>query len=382
MPRNSTLYTNRPKTFRRSSRAILTEKGKKNVGWGSNLQNIEKLLRSVYISDGYEEHLKNKCKYWLETGDHSVFTEEELLTLKPMAQGDQSGAEALIVAYECTDGPYRQLFINNIKPHVYVGMKLFLDIWGKKAAEHNYNIIDDDVFLLALTTIPKLRLNPKWKDLDSLIKASDNWPTSERYYYFAKQTCHSANYGIEPPKFRMNILEKSGGKVVISKEDSIRFLQTYRAIFPEIPDRNERIRQQVDKSRMLFNLFSHPYTITNYNITENTYKEYYAWSAQSTVAEITRTAYSSLQEYIEEYNKKWDLLADTHDSYLTQGPILDIGERVKKMQEFMNIELTSPIDGTKFRMKSEVQVGFCWAPYYENNPEKCPLGLRELKWLK
>lgn len=368
--RNTTLYTNKPKTFRRSSTQLIN-------GVGSNLQNIEKSLRSIYIPDGYEDSLQGKCKYWLETGDLSVFSIEELETLRVFLQVDQSGAEALIVAYECEPKDYRELFKCGVKPHVYVALKLFTEQWKKESKENGLSLTDDDIDILAITPITKLKLNPQWRDLDNLIKASDDWSLSKRYYYFAKQTCHSGNYGIEWATFVMNVLEKSGGKVVIPKEDGIRFLQTYRGLFPEIPERCERIRHQVNKTGVLFNLFGHPYYITNENISERTYKEYYAWSAQSTVGEITRTAYCDLQEYIEDCHLKWDILIDCHDSYLVQCPLAEVKQCGNKMQEFMNIELTSPFDNIKFRMKSELKIGFNWNSYKKDEND---LGLRELKW--
>lgn len=366
--RNSTIYHNSPKTFRRSSRKIL---GK----WGGNLQNIEKSMREIYIPDGITKELEPRCKYWLQTGDLTVFTEEELETLRCMIQRDQDGAEALVVAYDCEPGDYRQLFIHGVKPHVYVAMKLFKDIWQKKMKEKGG--VDFDIELISSTPIARLKLNPNWKELDSLIRDSDNWNLSERYYYLAKQTVHSANYDIQWANFIINILEKSGGKISIKKEQGMYFLQTYRALFPEIPESNQRIRRQVDQHKMLFNFFGFPYTITNHNILESTYKEYYAWPRQSTVGEITRIAFTNLYYFCMEEKKKWDILQDNHDSYLVQCPLKEVKECREKMQEFMNIELTSPVDGAVFRMKSESQVGFNWSNY---KPGVNDLGLRELKW--
>lgn len=370
MPRNTTQYTLAgPRTFRRGSRKLWKK-------WGSNVQNIAKNLRNIYIPDGYKLELEAKCRYWLETGDDSIFTEEQLVTLRVFLQTDQSGAEALIVAYDCEAKDYRQLFINNVKPHVFVALKLFKDIWPKKASEHRLGLTQADVELLCNTKIPELKLNPHWREIDKLIKDSDNWPISERYYYLAKQTCHSANYGIEWAMFQLNVLEKSGGKIVLTKEDSRFFLETYRGLFQEIPDRCRRVREQVDRVGILYNLHGHPLQITNYNITEATYKEYYAWGPQSTVGEITRIAASNLQAYIEQEKKPWDILQDNHDSLLTQGPLLDVKDRAAKMKEFFAKEMVSPVDGVKFRMKSETAVGFNWGPHKEEDNK---LGLRELQ---
>jgi hypothetical protein len=359
-----------PKTFRRASTKIL---GK----WGSNLQNIEKSMREIYISDGYTNSVKDKCKYWLQTGDTSVFTEEELNTIRVFVQVDQSGAEALIVAYDCIAGDYRKLFIHGIKPHVYVGLKLFADKWYQEAIDARLTITEDDILRLSMTKIEDLKKNPAWTDTKNLIASSDNWPSSRRYYYHAKQTCHSANYGIEASTFIMNILEKSAGKVVLSREQGEYFLNTYRALFPEIVERCQRIEEQAKKYRMLYNMFGFPYTITSYEVTKNIYKELYAWGAQSTVAEITRIAYSRMQEFIEAEKKKWDILADTHDSYLLQCPLLDVKECSTKAKEFMNQRLVSPIDNTEFNMKSECNIGFNWSPFKKEVNE---VGLQEIQW--
>ena len=168
--RNTCIYrVAKPSTFRLSSTSLLpktvTFEGKrKKKGWGGNLQNIEKSVRKIYIPD-----------------PGMIFV-----------QVDQSGAEALIVAYCCIDGQYRQLFKNGIKPHSYLAMSLFKDVWPRKMLEHglissaeNFNINE-----LIGTPIAQLNQHPHWKNLGNLIKHSDDWPLTERYYYLAKQTEH------------------------------------------------------------------------------------------------------------------------------------------------------------------------------------------------
>lgn len=319
----------------------------KRKGWGSNLQNIEKSLRQIYIPD-----------------EGKIFV-----------QVDQSGAEALIVAYCCRDGNYRQLFKNGISPHGYLGMHLFPYIWPEKMREVGAGQ-DFSIDELIATPIKKLNDNPQWKQLIKLIKSSDNWSLRERYYYLAKQTEHSSNYDIQPPTFRLNILEKSGGKIVISKEDSERFIATKHGLYPEIKeDCHTWIRRCVNETSTLYNLHGHPYQITAHEIRESDWKELYAWVFQSTVGEITNIAYNNLQDYIEKNNLAWDLLCNTHDSYMCQCPIDEKVECVRVMQMFLNQEMVSPFDGVKFSMKSEAVAGFNWGNYKKDSN---PLGLREI----
>ena len=362
-----------PITFRRGSRRLFPEKNKKNVGWGGNLQNLEHSLQEVFHPTGFSPSLKEKCIYWLDKQDASVFTEEELFKLRVFCNTDQSGAEALIVAYDAELADYRKLFIYGVKPHVYVAMKLFEDVWHQEAVSHGVNIPGDIIAILCKTPIEDLKKNPYWKELDRLIKSSDNWPTSKRYYYFGKQTCHSANYGIGENTFIMNVLEKSGGKVVLTRDQGKFFLNTYRTLFPEIPDRCARVERQVRYTGILYNMFGHPFIITDKQYSNM--KNYYAWGPQSTVGEITRTAVCDMQDHIESNNLRWDFLNDKHDSFMHQCPITEVIDCAKKQQEFINQEFTSPIDGVKFRMRSETKIGFNWGEQSEHNL----LGLRTLE---
>lgn len=344
MSRNSCIYkpagTN---TFRLSSTKIFGR-------WGSNLQNIEKSLRKIYIPD-----------------DGMVFV-----------QVDQSGAEALIVAYCCVAGQYRQLFINSVKPHTYLAMSLFKHIWPKKMLENRLisSASEFNIDEVIKTAIKDLKQHPHWKNLANLIKESDDWSLQERYYYLAKQTEHSSNYDIRPPTFRMNVLEKSGGKIVIGEQDAINFLQTKHGLFPEIKGSYHRYVERCAKdSRRLYNLHGHPYDITEFEIDDSALKELYAWIPQSTVGEITNVAYVKMQNHIVKYKLKWSLLANTHDSYLIQCPEAEALECAARAQEFMNQEFTSPIDGVKFSMKSEAAVGYNWGVYKKDTN---PNGLKGL----
>ena len=355
--RNSTCYKiYGTKTFRLASAMIMPKKvwfnGKtKTKGWGGNLANVEKSLRQIYIPDPG----------------------------KIFVQVDQSGAEALIVAHLCRDGNYRALFKNGIKPHSYIAMHLFTDVWPKKMVEHRLiqSTSDFDIQELIECPIPQLKQHPFWRPLDSLIKKSDNWALTERYYYLGKQTEHSSNYDIKAPTFQMNILVKSGGKIVIDREQAERFLAIKHALYPEIKeDFHANVRRQAEATKILYNLLGHPYCISDYDIRESDWKEYYAWIPQSTVGEITNTAYHELQALIEENKLAWDLLANTHDSYMCQCPIGEERECAQTMQRFINRDLVSPFDGTQFQMKSEAVAGYNWAPHDE---KKNPLGLKAIE---
>jgi DNA polymerase I-like protein with 3'-5' exonuclease and polymerase domains len=169
----------------------------------------------------------------------------------------------------------------------------------------------------------------------------------------------------------MNILDKSGGKVVISKEESEEFLGTKFALYPEIKGSFHRYVEKCARDTgYLYNLLGHPLAVTEHDITPSILKELYAIIPQSTVGEITNMAYVKMYNYIVDNKLKWDLLANTHDSYLCQCPIGEEVECARVMQEFINITMVSPIDGVEFSMKSEAVAGYNWAGFKKEFNEK------------
>jgi DNA polymerase I-like protein with 3'-5' exonuclease and polymerase domains len=337
--RNSCLYKIAgTTTFRLASKKLPN-------GRGTNLQNVEKSSRIYYVPDPG----------------------------KVFVQVDQSGAEALVVAYLCKHGNFRDLFLNGIKSHVYVALHVFADQWQKRLNKSSLDVkFDIEPFLAA--TPQTLTSVAGWKDLDKLIKSSDDWPSNERYYYIAKMICHASNYGMRPPAFQLNVLEKSEGRIVLTKEQSTHYLLTYHGLFCEIKEWHQEVFDAVSKTRTLFNLFGFPRAFTS-ALDETNMKDAIAFVPQSTVGTITNIAYTQLQNYIEDTNRDWDLLANTHDSYLCQCPPAEAEECAKMMKYFIEQDLTSP-RGEKFKMKSEAKKGLNWAPFH---PEKNPLGLVDIK---
>lgn len=358
-PRNTCLWKlSGTETFRLSSTAILKK-------WGTNLTNIEKEARRLY---------------WADPG-------------KLLCQVDQSGAEALVVAYEAPRGKFRDLFLYGVKPHVFVAMNVFLETWGTKMK-------DIDLSKFTSSSIKELRTVPGWSELDTLIKASDNWGPQERYYYIAKMICHAANYGMRAGAFQLNVLEKSRGKIALSKQQAEKYLSDYHVLFPEIQLWHRQVERQLKETGILYNLQGYPRQFTG-EINEWMFKEAYAFVGQSTVGCITHREITWEQQFIEISTRTntvhrvpkhhiivtealdtygcvggdWDILGNCHDSSLTQAPEDKISECAKVKMLFMQQTLTSS-SGEKFTMKSEAAAGRNWSPFKKNKNED---GLREVK---
>lgn len=322
------------KTFRLGSRKIM---GK----WGGNLQNIPANMRRIYIPDDG----------------------------KVLIQTDQAGAEALHVAYWCRPGNYRLLFVHKVKVHSYVAGHLFEHIWPSKMREYIVDGTPLDFKGMINAPIQSLKSYPYWKTFAKVAKDSDDWPANERYYYMGKQTAHSSNYGIEKNTFRMNLLDKSEGKVVVSPAEAERFLLVYHGLFPEIRDFHMRLKRQVLDTGMMYNLFGHPYKLSNMHFEESKWKELYAWIFQSTVGMTTNIAFTRMQNFIEKEKLNWDVLVNGHDSLVSQAPPTEALDCARKQKEFLEMDFESPFDRVAYKMGSESMIGLNWGHKDETNPE-------------
>lgn len=319
MPRVTCIYKiTGTETFRLASAKLF--------GHGRNMQNWSKSLRKLIIPD-----------------DGKIFV-----------QVDQAGAEALIVAYLCEHGNFRDLFLSGVKSHVFVALRVFQAVWQDKL-RHDKTIDFDSI----LSASPGLVVRcAGWKVVDKLIKESDKWVASERYYYIAKMICHAANYGMRAPAFQLNVLQKSEGKIALSKSEAEAYLETYHTLFPEIQAWHRATEEILKSTRVLRNLQGFPREFTS-GWNDNILKEALAFVPQSTVGTITNVAFARMQDHIEICNLNWDLLNNCHDSYLLQVPIGEEQDCATKAKELMEQTLVSP-RGEIFKMKSEASIGLNW----------------------
>lgn len=339
-------------TFRLASRAVFKYKrggDEAKKGYGTNVQNQDKAQRDLVIAPPG----------------------------KKLGQIDQAGAEALIVAYLCRHGRFRELFLNNIKSHVYVALHVFKQHWEKRF--HNPKAI----FELCHLEPAKMVQHSCWKEINSLIKSSDDWEAKERFYFIAKMICHASNYGMKAPTFQLNVLEKSEGAVVLTLKQCREFLTLYHQLFPEIQEWHFDVRKQLQETRCLYNLFGERRDFTEF-FGDSLWKEGYAFIPQSTIGEITNIAIESIQSRIEfagdilnSFSLGLDLLQNGHDSVMFQ--FIDTPENdqiiINHLPPHLKPQLTSP-RGEKFNMKCELQFGYNWGPFKK---DKNPQGMKEIE---
>lgn len=281
-----------------------------------------------------------------------------------IVQVDQSGADARIVAWEAPRGNFRALFEHGIKPHVFVALRRFRHEFARKVPDRA-----EEFLQAAETPIESLTKLSYWKDLKGIIQSSDNWPARERYYFTGKTQCHSLNYGCEWKIYRDTLIKRSEGTIFLPEKEARYDIQAYRDLFPEIFKKwHPRVLAEAWANKCLRNLFGHPFNIT-FDINKSVEKELYSIVPQSTVALITILASIKLQEFIRTNKLRWQLFANTHDSYASYVPESEVDLAKQKKKEFMEMDLVSTL-GEPFKMFAGVSSGKNWAPFDEvKNPD-------------
>jgi len=275
---------------------------------------------------------------------------------KVFLQIDQSGAEARCVAYEADDGNYRQLFENDIKPHTYLALQIFIDKFRGTEPKERY----------WFKTPKELKALPEWPALNKAIKQAEN------EYALGKMTAHAASYDMRWKTFQINVLEKSQGTIRLTVQEAKFYLEMFGTLFPEVIRWQERIKNKLMADRTLVNLFGYSRTFYN-RWNDSLVREGYSWIPQSTIGLITSMAICEFDEYVESHNlPEWEILGDKHDSALIQVPAKDVEAARELLTRCMSRDLVSTT-GVKYRMETEIAIGLNWDKYH---PIKNPQGLK------
>lgn len=279
-----------------------------------------------------------------------------------LIQPDQAGADALVVAYTAKDGNYRALFRNGIKPHAFLALHIFHVQYAEWFRDLPYSHLD---YVAALPD--ELAKMEGWPILDKRIRSS-GVP-----YDVGKRTAHGYNYDMQWKTYQEANLVQSEGMLVLSREQSQRFLLLCAALFPEINELKIEIEMRIRTTRVLHNLQGFPRRFDKL-ITPDYIRDGLSWIPASTVACITHEAIHKTQRYIEENKLDWHCVSNKHDSMATEIPAADLDHALEWHRHVMRKDLVGR-DGVKFQMGSEIQYGERWCPV-----SKHPSGMKEHKY--
>lgn len=311
------------KTFRLASRKVMGT-------WGGNIQNRKKKGKQIFIADEG----------------------------KILVQSDQSGAEAVVMAYLAPYGRTRELVEHKIKAHVYIGLHMFPQIYAAELG------ISREQFISRFTEAPinDLCHDKDWPELKKLIAATDHNPGPTRYYFMQKKTVHASNYGMGWLTFRTAILKETQGAIVLEAKQAKYLLDTFHQTFPEVHRYHVWVKDHIHRTRELTNLWGDKrrfYGVIN----EGMYKDGYSWIPQSTVGMITNRAVAALQDKIDNAPaKSWlrsvDILNNVHDSMLSQTYPEHVDKLITLQESLMAVTLKTQYG--EFTMGSSSEVGYNW----------------------
>lgn len=298
------------KSFRLSSKMLFGE-------IGGNLQNMPEAMRAFMIPDPG----------------------------KLLFQVDQSGAEALVVAYLSEKGAYRELFDVGIKPHTYLALNIFVDKFRDKHPRDRYQFRRPSELIQL----------PEWKDLNKFITKD---PANVTEYQLGKRVAHAKSYGMGPITFRMNVLQESQGAINLTHQESKHFLTMFERLFPEVIEWQGRLINEAISNRVLYNLFGYPRALTG-RWNSELERESLSYIPQSTVGVLTSLVFTEMHDWILSNHKAWDMLVNVHDAVVGQAPIDEIPDACRMARRLFARDLVSP-RGEKFNMKSEAMAGLTW----------------------
>lgn len=283
--------------------------------WGMNLQNPDKHTQDICVAPP----------------GHKI------------VQADQSGAEALVVAYLARPGRYRALFENGVKPHTYLAMHLFASL---------FKLNPDSPFLHE--EVAEFIKRPEWEALHKLIKKSG------KPYDIGKRTAHGSSYRMGARTFRDANIKQSKGTLRLSFAECVKFLAKFRELFPEVVEWQEEIEIRVRSARILANLFGYERRFER-ELNDSYIREAISWIPQSTVGCITHLGIRAARR------ERLSVCSNKHDSYA----VICRDDEVDQVAAFMrkSMSVTLPGRDCSFTMKSEVQVGQNWQPRDIDNPE-------------
>lgn len=183
-----------------------------------------------------------------------------------------------------------------------------------------------------------------------------------------KKSNHGLNYDEGPNKYALiNELTQAEGKQDVD---------LYHRIYPGIRVWYEAVKRQLQKDRTLTNCFGRKVRFMDQWGTD-LWKAAYSMLPQSTVVDSLNQGMCKVYHddlLTEEYDI--DLLAQVHDSILTQVPLThlrNIGHIQNLVYDYLSPELE--YTGRKFKIPTDMKIGLNWQGYHQT---RNPLGMREV----
>jgi len=264
----------------------------------------------------------------------------------------KAGAEWVVVAYLSGDANMIRVCEEGRDPHLYTSSMMFGVTEEQVAEEDHYVKHETDP-----ETIGRLR-----RKYCPWTAAMDFITRNMSMRQAGKKSNHGLNYD---EAFRTFALIND-----MLETEAKRIINLYHRTYPGIRLWHDRIKHQLGKDRTLVNCFGRKFKFLN-ALGDQLYKQSYAALPQSTVVDLVNDGIIKCYEDRRFHMQQAEMLAQVHDSLLTQYPLNIPGEFkqfCKQATEHMNPTLE--YHGRSFKIGTDIKVGQNWAEMHEVEDEQ------------
>jgi DNA polymerase I-like protein with 3'-5' exonuclease and polymerase domains/uracil-DNA glycosylase len=167
-----------------------------------------------------------------------------------------------------------------------------------------------------------------------------------------KKSGHGANYSMREQTFMDSCLTEMD--LVISKEQATRILEAYHKVFPEIRPWQSRIRESIRKERRLTTPFGY-YRYFYDRLTDDTFREAYAFRPQSTIPYITNQLMLHLESLREKL--KFSFHLQVHDSLVISAEESQVDAIANECMELKNWHPEIVLPAGKLLIPIDIETG-------------------------
>ena len=275
---------------------------------------------------------------------------------------DLSGAEWVIVAYKSNDANMIGVVESGKSPHV---------VTGSLISGVPEDLVEKENKIVGALNDPVKIDQLREKELPQLFDIQGAFlPRTMSIRQAGKKSNHGLNYGM---KFRLFALTNE-----IPEKDAIVMCDAYSTIaYPGVQDYWKECIAQLRKDRTLTNCFGRKVKLLG-EWGPDLFMQAYSYIPQSTVVDIVNDALCSVYENLDPLFVPAELLAQVHDSLMLQYPVPnnehewdELVSFVMQVRDYMRPEIE--YSGHKFRLRSDLKMGFSWGRMVETKLSDDPI---------
>ena len=271
------------------------------------------------------------------------------MTKRLFIEFDKGGAEWVVVAHLSGDANMLKVFESGESPHSKTGSLI--------SGVPEDLIIQEDKIIGHATdpdTIRSLREEHLPELFDGASRGDFFLPRVMSIRQMGKKSNHGLNYDESYVTFALvNEIEESEAKIIIKQYKTV--------AYPGIPVWHNTIKETLRKDRTLTNCFGRKRTFREAG-GHDLFRAAYAQLPQSTVLDITRIGMEKITNDTTPLMWDVDILAQVHDSILTQYPVSDLSALAQVCMT-IDLDYLNPLlvyNSREFKIETEAKVGWNW----------------------